>query len=107
MHDKSDQHRSIYNSYNTELASTKIKSIELENVSNTYSSFNGKKFDISDAHEKYLLYSQFLAWYWKGSSIAPLLDYAHNQVYQELPKLNDYFTTAENIYRFRTWKSLH
>ena len=30
MHDKSDQHRSIYNSYNTELASTKIKSIKLE-----------------------------------------------------------------------------
>ena len=24
-----------------------------------------------------------------------MLDFAHNQVYQELPKLNDYFTTAE------------
>ena len=82
-------------SYNTVLASTKIKSIKLQNVSNTYSSFNSKKFDISDTHKKYLLYSQFLAWYWKGQSIAPLLDFTHNQVYQELPKLNDYFTTAQ------------
>ena len=37
VYDKSDQHRSIYNSYNAELASTKIKSIKLEIASNTYS----------------------------------------------------------------------
>ena len=35
VYDKSDQHRSTYDSYNTELASTKIKSITLENASNT------------------------------------------------------------------------
>ena len=35
VYDKSDQHRSIYDSYDAELASTKIKSITLENVSNT------------------------------------------------------------------------
>ena len=32
VYDKSDQRRSIYDSYNTELASTKIKSIKLENA---------------------------------------------------------------------------
>ena len=35
VYDKSDQHRSTYGSYNTELASTKIKSITLENASST------------------------------------------------------------------------
>ena len=61
VHDRSDQHRSAYDSYNKELASTKIKSVQLENVSNTYSSFNTVKFDMSDAHDKYLLYMQFVA----------------------------------------------
>ena len=48
--DKSDQHRSIYDSSNVELASTKIKSIKLENASNTYNSLNSVNFDTSDAH---------------------------------------------------------
>ena len=59
---KSDQHRSTYDSYNVVLASPKIKSTELENTSNTYSSFNSVKFDTSDVHDKYLLYTQFVAW---------------------------------------------
>ena len=80
----SDQHRSIYDSYNAELGSTKTKSKKLENVSNTYSSFNNVKFDASDSHDTYLLYTQFVAWYCKGSSIALLLDFAHNP---ELPTI--------------------
>ena len=59
VYDKSDQHRSIYNSY-TELASTKMKSINLENAPNTYSSFNSIKLDTSNAHGKYLLCTQFV-----------------------------------------------
>ena len=35
VYDKSDQHRSIYDSYNGEVASTMIKLIQLENASNT------------------------------------------------------------------------
>ena len=45
VYDKSDQNRSIYDSYYAELASTKIKSIKLENASNTYRSFNSIKLD--------------------------------------------------------------
>ena len=48
VYDKSDQHRSINDSYNTELVSTKIKSTTLENASNAYSSFNSMKFDTSN-----------------------------------------------------------
>ena len=95
MYDKSNQHRSIYDSYNAELASSKIKSIKLKNASKTYSSFNSVKFDTSDAHDKYLLYTQFLAWYCKGSSIAPLSDYTHNPIFQEMPIMNQYFTSAD------------
>ena len=61
VYDRSDQHSSVYDSYSTELAITKIKSVQLENASNTYSSFNTVKFDTSDAHDKYLLYMQFVA----------------------------------------------
>ena len=35
VYDKSDQHRSIYDSYNGEVPSTMIKLIQLENASNT------------------------------------------------------------------------
>ena len=95
MYGKTDQHRSIYNSYNGEVASTMIKSIQLENTSDTYSSFNSVKFDTSNAHDKFLLYSQFVVWYCKGSSIAPLSDYPHNPTFQELPTMSQYFTNTD------------
>ena len=95
MCDKSDQRRSTYDSYNVELASTKIKSITLENVSNTYSTFNSIKFDTCGSHDKSLLYNQFVAWYSKGSSIAPLSNYVNNPVFQELPTISEYFTSVD------------
>ena len=64
VYDRSDQHRSVYDSYNTELASAKVKKVQLENASNTHSSYNTVKFDTSNAHDKYLLYMQFVAWYY-------------------------------------------
>ena len=42
VYDKSDQHRSVYNSYNIELANKTIKTILLENTNNSYSSFSVK-----------------------------------------------------------------
>ena len=84
MYGKSDQHRSSYDSYNVEFASTKIKSITLENASNTYSTFNSKKFDPGNPHDKYLLYNQIVEWCCKGSSIVPLSYYSNNPVFQEL-----------------------
>ena len=94
VYDKSDQCRIIYDRYKVVLVSTKIKSTKLENVSNTYSSFNSVKVDTSDVHDKYLLYTQFVAWYCKRSSIAPLSDYAHDPIFQEPPTQNQYFTNA-------------
>ena len=34
-------------------------------------------------------------WYCKGSSIAPLSDYVHNPIFQELPTPSKYFTNAD------------
>ena len=75
--------------------STKVKSAKLENVSNMHSSFNNIEFNTSDTHDKYLLYTQFAAKYCKGSSIAPLSDYAHNLIFQEMPNINQYLTSAD------------
>ena len=54
VYDKSDQHRSIYDRYNAELAITKVP---LESASNTYSTFNSGKFNTSNPHNKLLLHS--------------------------------------------------
>ena len=95
VYDKTDQHKSIYDSYNGKVANTMIKSIQLENTSNTYSSFNSVKFDTSDAHNKFLIYSQFVVWYCKGLSIAPLPNYAKNPTFQELLTISQYFTSTD------------
>ena len=46
------------------------------------------------------MYKQFVAWSCDGWSIAPLTDYIHNPVYQELIEDQDYFqnTSNERIY---------
>ena len=41
------------------------------------------------------MYSAFIAWICNGSSIAPLSDYAHNPIYQEVPRKNKYFTESD------------
>ena len=49
--DRSNHHLSIYNSYNAEVAATHIKTIKLQNASNTYSEFNTVKFDLKDEED--------------------------------------------------------
>ena len=61
---------------NAEVAATTVSSIRLENASDTYSEFNTVKFNLTDEHDKQIMYSAFIAWICNGSSIAPLSDYA-------------------------------
>ena len=42
IYDKSEQHNSVYDSYNAELAATYIGSVQLENLNNKYSEINRK-----------------------------------------------------------------
>ena len=97
--DRSDRHMSIYVSCNTEVAVTHIKSIKLQNPSNTYSEFNTVKFDLEDEEDRHTLHHAFTAWVTEGTSIVPQSDYTHNQTYHKLPKRRDYFTDSdEGVY---------
>ena len=99
VYDSSEKHKSIYDSCNAEVAAVQISSMKLENASDTYSEFNTIKFDLTGEHDKYILYSAFTAWIWKGSSIVPLTDYAHNKTYQKAVRQEKYFTDSdEEVY---------
>ena len=99
VYDRSDKHLSIYDSYNAEVASTQIKSIKLQNASNTYSEFNTVKFDLEDEEDRYTLYNAFVAFVTDGSSIVAESEYMNNEVRQELPNRNTYFTDSdERVY---------
>ena len=99
VYDRRDQHLSIYDSYNTEVVATQIKSIKLQNASNTYSEFNTVKFDLEDLEHQYTLYNVFTAWVTEELSIAPPTDYAYNETRQQLPNQTDYFSDSdERVY---------
>ena len=74
VYNKSDKYTPIYDSYNVKLAAKYTK-----------------KYSIDNLMEEHLLYKQFVAWSCDGWSIAPLIDYIHNSVYQELIEETDYF----------------
>ena len=99
LFDRSDQHLSIYDSYNAEAATTNIKSIKLQNASNTYSQHNTIKFDLEDEEDCFTLYNSFVVFVTKGSSIVPESDYVYNKVRQQLPNRKTYFTDSnEKVY---------
>ena len=49
--DRCNHHLSIYDSYNAEVAVTHIKTIKLQNASNTYTEFNTVKFNLEDEED--------------------------------------------------------
>ena len=100
VYNKSDKHISIYDSNNVELAARKITSVKLFNFTEVYSLTNEKKFHVDNLTKKYLLYKQFVAWSYNGSSFAPLTDCINKPIYQELIDKDDYFNSRsdERIY---------
>ena len=98
VYDKSDQHKTIYDSYNLEVTTQKIKSLKIENASSTYALTNEIKYDVDDAKDAYWLYVQFFAFVCNGCTIAPLTDYANNPTYQDLTKTDKYFDSNEKMY---------
>ena len=56
-------------------------------------------FDIDNEDEKHWLYAMFVAYWCNGCTVASLPEYANNEIYQELPKEQNYFTnTDEKLY---------
>ena len=54
--DKSDQHKTIYDSYNREMVAQLIKTLKLSNFSELYSLTNEKKYDTDNMTQQHLLY---------------------------------------------------
>lgn len=96
VHDKSDKHTIIYDSYNRESAAQIIKSLRLSTFTDIYVLTNEKKYDVDNLTQRYLLYKQFVAWSCNGSSVAPLTDYINNPIYQKLIDENNYFEKESN-----------
>ena len=98
--DKSDKHKTIYDSYNREMAAQLIKSLKLTNFTELYSLTNEKKYDTDNLTQQLLLYKQFLAWSCNGSSVAPVSHYIDSPIFQELPNQERYFfeKSDERIY---------
>ena len=95
IYDRSDQHQIIDNSYNAELAATKMQLLKLENVSTTYSVTGGLVYDIDNEDHKPWLYSVFVAYSCYGCTTTPLTEYINNEIFQELPKERKYFNNID------------
>ena len=81
-YDRSDKNAIIYDSYNVEKGSIMIKSLELENISETYSLTNEMKYNANNKNKKFMLFKQFFAWNCYGCSTALVTDYIHNPNFQ-------------------------
>ena len=91
MNDKSDNHTTIYDSYNREVAAQKIKSLQLSNFTEIYSLTNEKKYSIDNLTQRHLLYKQFVSSNCNGSRVAPLTGYMDNPIFRDLPDEDEYF----------------
>ena len=98
VYGKKDQRKTIYGSYNAEVAIQKIKLLKVGIASSTYALTNEIKYDVDDAEDAYWLYAQLVAFVCNGCTIAPLTDYANNPTYQDLTKADKYFSSNEKMY---------
>ena len=96
VYDKSEQHNNVYDSYNAELAATHITTVQLENLNNKYGEIN-RKYDLTEEHDKYLMYRNFVGWATgQGCPVGPLTQYANNEIYKELIKYEKYYSKTES-----------
>ena len=98
--DKSDQHQTVYDSYDVELAAKYVQLFALENASTTYSLTGQLEYHVSNEDDKHWLYQMFVAYYCEGCSAAPLTQYKNNEIKQELTKEKGYFryNSDERLY---------
>ena len=75
-----DQHQTIYDSYDVELAAKLIPALNLENASTTYSFTGQLKYNISNEDDNHWLYEMFIAYYCDRCSMAPLTQGKNNEI---------------------------
>ena len=88
--DKSDQHQTVCDSYDAEVAAKYVQLLALENALTAYSLTGQLEYNVSNEDDKHWLYQMFVEYYWKGCSAAPLALYKNNEIKQELTKEKDY-----------------
>ena len=98
VYNKSSQHKTIYDSYNVEVATQKIKSLKIGNTSSTYTLTNEIKYYVDDTEDAYWVYAQLVAFVCKGSTIAHITDYVNNPTYQDLTEADKLFCSIEKLY---------
>ena len=86
VYDKSDQHQTIYDSYDVELAAKTIQPLTIKNASSTYSLTGIWELNIDNEDDKHHFYSMFIAYNCDECSVAPLTQYRNNEIYQEVTK---------------------
>ena len=96
VYDRSDQHQTIYNSYDLELAACNIQSLTLENATSTYSITGVVEYNIDNENDKHPLYSMFVTYNCNGCSAAPITQYRNNEIFQEITKEKDYFGSTSD-----------
>ena len=100
VYDKVEQHNNVYDSYNAELAATYVTSVQLESLNNKYREIN-KNYDLTEDHDKYMMYRNFAAWATgQGSSVGPLTQYANNEIHKKLIKYEDYYNKKKSDKNF-------
>ena len=89
--EKSDQHQTVYDSYDIELAAKYLQLLALVNASTTYSLTGQLQYNVSNEDDKHWLYQMFVAYHCARCSAAPLTQYKNNEIKKELTKEKDYF----------------
>ena len=97
LYDKSDKHLTLYDNYNIECTTRKIKIVELSNISDAYSATNLLKYDINSDTRKQLLWKQYVVWHCNSYTTAPIFEYINNPVFQEPLLENDYFGNKSEL----------
>ena len=96
VYDRSDQHQTIYDSYELELAAHNIQSLMLENAISTYSITGMLEYNINNEYDKHTSYSMFVAYNCNGCSAAPITSYRNNKIFQEITKEKDNFKSSSD-----------
>ena len=93
VYHKTDQHLTIYDGYDVELAAKFIKKITLENVQKTYSLTGKIEYDLTNPEDKHWLYEIFVSYFCvKSSSMTPITKYMNNEIKQDMINEKKYFT---------------
>ena len=99
--DKSDQHQTVYDNYDVELAAKYMQLLVLGNASN---SLTGQlEYNVSNEDEKHCLYQMFVAHYCEGCSATPLTQYKNNEIIQALIKEKYYFGDERFWWKIIYW----